>query len=351
MIETPTIPIKKSKLIFVFEPHFIQQKLTQFLKNLNLKPVINEIGIEVEAENPRELLKALNEASLFSSPELEAIGLVILDIGESLNFKHLKNLKKLTNWLALPEAEVYYDILKNKRLTVYFHPIVDKNLDIMGYECLIRGVGKNGELLSPYYLLDWAQKTNTLFYLDRTCREICIRTVAARGLYESFIYINFVPTSIYDPNFCLQDTIEWAYQLKLNPSKIVFEVVESQRVKDLHHLSNVLSVYREGGFKVALDDVGTGYSNLELLVHLKPDFIKIDREIVRNVDKDFLKQSLVKALCQVCRENNITVIAEGVETASEFEYLKNLVDLMQGFYFAKPSPEPIKSLNLKSSTF
>lgn len=349
MRDIPSIPNTRSKLIFVFEPHLIQQKLTQFLKNLNLEPVVNEIGIEVEAENPRELLKSLKDASLFSSPELEAIELVILDIGESLNFKHLKNLKSLINWLALLDAEIYYEILKNKRLIVYFHPIVDKNLDIKGYECLIRGVGKNGDLLSPYYLFDWAQKTNTLFYLDRTCREICIKTVAAKGLYDSLIYINFVPTSIYDPNFCLQDTTEWAYQLKLNPSKIVFEVVESQRVKDLNHLSNVLSVYREGGFKVALDDVGTGYSNLELLVHLKPDFIKIDREIVRNVDKDFLKQSLVKALCQVCRETNITVVAEGIETASEFAYLKDLVDLMQGFYFAKPSLEPIKNLALKSS--
>lgn len=348
MIESLTIPSKESKLFFVFEPKLIYHKLVHFFKTLNLDATFREDCIEVKVKDPKEVLKKLKEASLFSSPELEAIELVILDPNETLSFRHLKRLKNLSHWFTLIDAEKYYEIIQNKHLTVYLHPIVDSSLKIIGYECLIRGLDRNGDLLSPSYLFDWAQKTNTLFYLDRICRELCIKTTATKGLYDFFIFINFIPTSIYDPTFCLQDTIEWAHQLKLNPSKVVFEVVESQRVKDLDHLTNVLSVYREGGFKVALDDVGTGYSNLELLVHLNPDFIKIDREIVRNVDKDPLKQSLVKALCQICKENNIKVIAEGIETRYEFEYLKDLVDLMQGFYFAKPSPDPIKSLELKT---
>lgn len=96
---------------------------------------------------------------------------------------------------------------------------------------------------------------------------------------------------------------------------------------------------------IALDDVGEGYSSLNMLIELKPDIIKIDRNIVSDIDTNDLKKSVYKALFNLAKEHNITVLAEGIETADELDTIKEIgVDLVQGYYFAKPSSEPIRKV-------
>uniref|UniRef100_A0A7C5Y625 EAL domain-containing protein n=1 Tax=Fervidobacterium nodosum TaxID=2424 RepID=A0A7C5Y625_9BACT len=257
-------------------------------------------------------------------------------------------MKPLAFWFSLIESQEYFEILNEQRLTVHFQPVVEsKSLRIIGYETLIRGVKKDGTLVSPKFLFDTAEKTDTLFYLDRFCRETAVKTSAVKKLLNYKIFINFIPTSIYDPVFCLQSTIQWAKHLEFEPSNLVFEVVESYKVSDIEHLSNVLNYYRNHGFLVALDDVGSGYSNLNVLVNLKPDIIKIDREIIRNIHNDELKQSVFKAIILLSKESNIQVLAEGVETVEEYNFVKEHVDLVQGYLFAKPNPEPIRQIQLQ----
>ncbi|MEZ0323198.1 MAG: EAL domain-containing protein, partial [Hydrogenothermaceae bacterium] len=112
------------------------------------------------------------------------------------------------------------------------------------------------------------------------------------------------------------------------------------------HLKYVFDYYKSLDFKVALDDVGSGYSGLNMIVNLHPDTLKIDMELVRNIHTDKLKQSVVEAIIKIAKDNGIQTLAEGVETKDEYEYLKDKVDLMQGYLFAKPSPEPIFEVSL-----
>ncbi|MBZ4682468.1 MULTISPECIES: EAL domain-containing protein [Thermodesulfobacterium] len=258
----------------------------------------------------------------------------------------LKTLRPISYFLSLLEHQVYFEILKNNRLTIYFQPIVDlKNRKIYGFECLTRGVKGNGEILSPGYLFEAARVTDTLFYLDRSCRETAIKLAAVKGLKNYKVFINFLPTVIYDPQFCLQSTIKWAYQLEWIPDNLVFEVVETEKITDLSHLRNILDYYRKNGFQVALDDVGTGYSSLDALINLYPNYIKISRELIREIHLNPIKRDLFKALVEVATAHNILVLAEGVETLEEAKSLYNLgIYLMQGFLFAKPNPEPIYEL-------
>jgi len=218
--------------------------------------------------------------------------------------------------------------------------------EVYGFECLIRGVKRNGEILSPSYLFEAARATDTLFFLDRSCREVSIKTAAVKELRNYKIFINFIPSVIYDPIFCLQSTIKWAFQLEWNPENLVFEAVETERVKDLDHLRKILEYYRGKGFKTALDDVGTGFSSLEALIKLEPDYIKIGRELIEGLDQSPIKLDLVKALIQTVSSYGIEIIAEGVERIEEAKTLYKIgVKLVQGFLFAKSHPEPIYQLD------
>jgi len=95
------------------------------------------------------------------------------------------------------------------------------------------------------------------------------------------LFVNFLPTTIYRPEVCVATTERAAEQAGLRLDQLVFEVTESEQVNDLDHLEKVFSYYRERGCKVALDDLGAGYSSLNMLVRLKPDIVKLDKEMVQ----------------------------------------------------------------------
>ena len=337
----PELPKDPVKIYIYTEIDFLRSKLIERFQKKSVKFRIEGSIIISDDQDIREFL-GLIKSMEFSPPEQEEIKLCYAEEEESI-FSIIPRFKPLNYWLSRILHEEYIEILRDNRLTIHFHPIVNLvERRVFGYECLIRGVKKNGELIYPNYLFKAAVETGTLFYLDRSCREKAIKTSAVKGLKEFKVFINFLPTAIYDPNFCLQNTVKWAYQLEWNPNNLVFEVVESEKVQDLNHLSQILDYYREHGFLVALDDVGTGYSSLDALIKLYPDFIKISRELIEGIDQSDLKRDLVDSLVKAARKNNIKVIAEGVERRSEAEILAHLgVELMQGYLFAKPNPEPI----------
>lgn len=119
------------------------------------------------------------------------------------------------------------------------------------------------------------------------------------------------------------------------------ELVETDQVKDIKHLLNIIQFYRKRGFRIALDDLGAGYSSLNLLHHIKPDFIKIDMELIRDVDQAPYKGMIVKNLLMLAENLGIETIAEGVETAKEWQWLvENKATYIQGYLFAKPAAVP-----------
>jgi EAL domain-containing protein (putative c-di-GMP-specific phosphodiesterase class I) len=133
--------------------------------------------------------------------------------------------------------------------------------------------------------------------------------------------------------------MQWAQQLQYDPGRIVFEVVESHQVEDIAHLRKILDYYREKGFRTALDDIGSGHTNLATLAALGPNIIKTDMEIVRDIHRDRVKQSIFDALVAIAKNSGIKVLAEGVETPDELAYItQHGADLAQGYLFAKPSP-------------
>jgi EAL domain-containing protein (putative c-di-GMP-specific phosphodiesterase class I) len=123
------------------------------------------------------------------------------------------------------------------------------------------------------------------------------------------------------------------------PTRVILEITEHTDVGDYQLLLNVLQPLRQRGFKLAVDDAGAGYSSLRHILNLQPDFIKLDMDLVRHIDLDPARRALASALISFARDTNSSIIAEGVETASEFAALQALgVEQVQGYYLGRPMP-------------
>ena len=336
---------KKSEIHFITQINELIIKSSRIFKNLGFKSKKVENIISIEVDNPREFFEEnfdyLN--TNFHDLEKDEIKIFIENDDNKLTLSSILSTKALNRYLHFIEDKNFFDIIENHSLTAYFQPIIDMQTNkIFAYETLTRGVLPNGDLMYPDVLFAKSERNDMNFTLDRMCRETALKTTAVKKI-DAKVFINFIPTSIYDPEFCLASTVKWAKQLEFDPKNIVFEVVETQNVKDKEHLKTILNFYRNKGFLIALDDVGEGYSSLNMIIDIKPDIIKVDRNIIENIDTDTMKQSIYKALRTICVDNNIKILAEGVETPYELEKVKEIgVDYAQGYYFAKPSAEIIR---------
>jgi EAL domain-containing protein (putative c-di-GMP-specific phosphodiesterase class I) len=175
--------------------------------------------------------------------------------------------------------------------------------------------------------------------MDRAARVSAVEHFAPQAV-PGLLFINFMPSAIYDPAFCLRTTFEAVDRHGLDPDRVVFEVTESERIQDQGHLRGILDYYREAGFRIALDDLGAGYASLNLLHQIRPDFVKLDMELVRDVDTDHYKAALAEALLGAANKLAIPVVAEGVETEGEADWLRSTgASFLQGFLYYKPGPE------------
>ena len=219
-----------------------------------------------------------------------------------------------------------------------YQPIVSLASDenaLVGYEALLRATTAAGPLL-PGPLFEAAAAAGWLHVLDRIGRTTALRD-AAGWLGDSLLFVNFLPTTIYRPEVCLKTTEQAAESAGLRLEQLVFEVTESERVKDTDHLARVFAYYRERGCKVALDDLGSGYSSLNLLVRLRPDVVKLDKDIVQGLP-GAVSAAVVKAVVQIVHSYGGLVLAECVETADQADVARELgVDLGQGWHFGRPA--------------
>ncbi|QFG00973.1 EAL domain-containing protein [Psychrobacillus glaciei] len=232
------------------------------------------------------------------------------------------------------------EIIKNEQLICYYQPIVDAKGDTFAYEILSRFQNIDGTLIYPNEIFSAARERGRLYALDRVCRMTAVK-YAAR-LKDKKAFINFIPTSIYSPEFCLKSTTNLANELGVDPAQLVFEVVESEQVEDRDHLKRILNYYKEKGFQYALDDVGEGYNTLDMLEDIKPKYMKLDMKYVQGVASDNSKQEIALKSLEKALQVESVPLAEGIEEKEDFEWLKAIgYQLFQGYYFGKPAPTPI----------
>ncbi|WP_084709434.1 EAL domain-containing protein [Rubrobacter aplysinae] len=296
-------------------------------------------------EGARDLLSALSEDTL-TGAELGETRALFKSGGGELEVADIARTESLGRLAGLGRSEWLLDVLAEERLTVHFQPIVpaDSPEEVYAQECLLRGIDEDGSTIPPGRIFAAAGRCGVLFQTDLAARRAAIREASANGV-ESNLFVNFTPTSIYDPVFCLSQTVETVDEVGIPHESITFEITESEDVGDATHLENIVRYYREQGFRVALDDLGSGYSSLNLIHRLRPDFVKLDLGLIRDVDTDPYKAVIARKLLELTRGLGIQTIAEGVETPGELSWVQQEgADYVQGFLISRPTSPPVVSL-------
>ncbi|MCG8316245.1 MAG: GGDEF domain-containing protein [Pseudomonadales bacterium] len=248
-------------------------------------------------------------------------------------------------------TDIEYDelerIITKRLLTPVFQVIVDtEESTIFGYEALIRGPA-DSPLHSPYNLFRVAHKVGRLSELELLCREISIDAYADLNL-KGKICLNISPMSLMSESPIEQcamehSTLDLVTRRGIPAKNVVIEISELYPVEDLALFRKATLHYRSMGFEIAIDDLGSGYAGLKVWSELKPDYVKIDRHFISNIDQDRVKKEFVRSIKSISDHINCRVIAEGVETSEELNSVSDLnIHLAQGYLIEKPVPNPPK---------
>lgn len=239
------------------------------------------------------------------------------------------------------DRQTILELLDNNSLTTHFQPIFSsKDGAVYGYEALTRIKGDNNRI-NIGELFKKAMLTNTISSLDVKCRKNAISIASSLGInhINAYLFINICPETLIDPAHSVGITDELADAWGISKERIIIEITEESAIHNYKLFNSAIVYYKKRGYKIAIDDFGAGYGGLKMLSIIEPDFVKIDRHFISNIDKATVKFNLVDSIASACHRLGIKVIAEGIEQKEELKVVMNMgIDLLQGYYLYKPSP-------------
>lgn len=249
---------------------------------------------------------------------------------------------------AYGRSRELHRIVQGRKLSTFFQPILNlQSGECLGYEVLNRPP-VSGSFPNTEMFYDYIGQTNRVFAFERYCRETSFeRFEAARrrarqpeDLPEDVVFINVHPLVLTDSAYRSGETVRLLKRYGLPPERVVFELTEKQAVTDYAEFERVLSHYRAQGFRIAVDDAGSGYSSLKTIVNLKPEFIKLDKSLIRDLHEHEDRRRIVKLLQEFAQGSGTSIIAEGIESRAEAEFLRaEGIEYGQGYALGRPDAE------------
>jgi EAL domain-containing protein (putative c-di-GMP-specific phosphodiesterase class I) len=248
---------------------------------------------------------------------------------------------------------IFEEVITKKSLEVHFQPIVSiVKKSVIGLEGLVRGHAESeNSLIDPITLFKIAAKEKQSVNLDRICSEKVMNDYVEifSKHKDVLLFLNIDGSMMTEETGPSPYLVNLVNRFNLKPENIVLEIVES-KVSSEQALNKFVNEHRNFGFLIAIDNVGSGRSNLDRIIVSEPDIIKIDRVIVKDMHLDYYKQEVFKSLVGLSKTLGALVIAEGIETEGEaMKAIELGADMLQGFYFASPqriSSNMLKSFNL-----
>lgn len=216
-------------------------------------------------------------------------------------------------------------------LWIAYQPIVDaRNRRVFGHEALLRS--SEPSLPHPGAVIDATLRLEQLDVLGRSIRARAAGPVAENPAAGA-LFVNLHVRDLLDPTLTAPES-----PLSRIASRVVLEITERAALDEVGDVRPRIARLREMGFRIAIDDLGAGYSGLTSFAQLEPEVVKLDMSLVRDIDSSATKQKVVRSMSSLCRDMGMLVVAEGVETPAERDALVELgCDLLQGYFFAKPS--------------
>jgi EAL domain-containing protein (putative c-di-GMP-specific phosphodiesterase class I) len=333
------------------------------LQKASSKPDLILLDLTLPGMNGHEVCKRINEnKSLSSIPiimltqrtktvdKVEAFSLGAVDyISKQISFEEILARIKAALRTNLPEVALtakrernnkileLRKIIDEKDLKTLYQPILTlASRTTIGYEALTRG--PEGSILeNAINLFTFASEENMFAELDQTCLTLAVKR--ADFLTEnSILFLNTDPIVLNNEYF---RKMEFLKDSSIKPSQICFEITERTCIRNFSKTAVDLAYFKSKGVKVAIDDVGEGYASLKSIAELVPEFIKVDMSLVRDIDKDTIKLTLMEVISGLAKKINSHVVAEGVETEEEYKALLSLgVEYGQGYHFARPVERP-----------
>jgi len=227
------------------------------------------------------------------------------------------------------------DLVAGRKIRTVFQPVIDleNHSEIFGYEALSRG--PEGTFFEKAeYMFSLAATHGFLQKLETLCQESLVSNLLPETT-ESNLFVNL------EPHFLEEDryrNLPLFQTTSLNPEKVVIEITERAAINNYETVASALNSIRGRGYRIAVDDVGSGYASLQSIAYLKPDFIKVNEKMVQGISQDFIKQEIVKSLRDLAQRFSATLIAEGIEREEDLKSLQQLkIRYGQGYLLKAPS--------------
>ena len=272
-------------------------------------------------------------ATIFADPKVRVERLIYRGVREARS-----EVSDRTARAELRGTDLLRRIIAESQINPVFQPIFELATGrVCAFEALSWGPPGSG-FETGETLFAFAERADLLLPLERVCRRRILQE--ARGITpDQLLFVNLSPAAASDDEF-LEGTFEKLVRERgFDPARIVVEITE--RTYALHHVlfTRVLQELRREGFRIAVDDMGTGYASFSSLAEIQPDYLKFDSVFVHEIQNHRIKRDLLDAMLTFAQKTNTQVIAEGIETGEELETLIELgVPLGQGFYLARPTP-------------
>ncbi|BAK17895.1 FOG: EAL domain [Solibacillus silvestris StLB046] len=270
-----------------------------------------------------------------------------------IDFKEMMQRFLLKNKMIrhLSQSIALKNIIAQEAMNTYFQPIYDvKSNTTFGFEALNRPMAlKLFQSADIFY--EFVGQTDKVFLFECFCRNLSLVRYHKKWLNynrkkDFTLFINIHPNVLLDKNYHSGETRALLEKLNISPEQVVFELTERSAVGDFEEFARVLSHYRSQGYRIAVDDVGSGYNSLKTLIYLKPEFIKLDRSLIQNIDQHKAQQQLLTVILNYAIESGTKVIAEGIETKSEYEFIQSVgVHYAQGYAIGRPHQDLIEGKN------
>jgi len=232
------------------------------------------------------------------------------------------------------------EVLEERAVSVVFQPILAiADGDIVGHEAFVRGPAGSW-LESPTALFAAAREAGCFEQLSIICIQETLRAFSTHGS-RGLLFLNMSPWLVQRPGFDQARARRFLEGLALCPESVVIELTEDFPAIDMRHLRESLLLYRSMGFRVALDDLGEGFSSLRLWSELRPEFVKADKHFVSGIARDAVKRQFLRSIQHIARRCDSQVIAEGIEVAEDFRAARRIgIALAQGWFIGRPRAVP-----------